>query len=104
LNKKGGHLLQWVCVAIVSFVILVSINLTQQTIEPLMGRPSGKRIAAYDLRFCARRYAVCTSCRFANMTEGLYAAAQGSGTMITEPHAAGTAANFRTAEYYAKQL
>lgn len=89
MKNQGRYLLQWVGFIIVSCIIFVSINLVQgrnvpgfmpasatggQSIESLIGKPSGKRIAQHD------------------------------HAMTTEPHEAGTAANVRTAEYYAKQL
>jgi N-acetylated-alpha-linked acidic dipeptidase len=89
MKIQGRHLLQWVGFVIVSCIIFASINLVQgrnvpsfmsasasggQSIEQLIGKPSGKRIA------------------------------QHVRAMTTEPHEAGIAANVRTAEYYAKQL
>jgi N-acetylated-alpha-linked acidic dipeptidase len=89
MNNHGQHLRQWLGFVILSFVIFISINLAQgrnfpsfmpvsasggQTLEQRIGKPSGKRIALHDR------------------------------ILTTEPHEAGTAANVRTAEYYAKQL
>lgn len=81
LLASGGFVL-------LSLLIFIGINLVQgrnlpsltpasatnQALEQLIGKPSGQRIAAYDR------------------------------AMASESHEAGTAANARTAEYYAKQL